>query len=403
MNYKFLDFMLARYIRYGKYSVLLRKQSELIKLFNICIAFGPNDLVNNAKNNDTGGDPFKFFNNQSSKFYELLNYKQQNSPNFKIILSVLLPTDGNNLTKFFNLNLNQSQVQNITINGIQHDIVSRQSLYESNSTQNMKFIDELVYIVTYFNLDGIDIDYPFKYPCIPSTGFNETDFSNFLSAIATRLGNNKKLTITAGQYPIKGINSNLISFINIQAFRLNINNTLLSPSTCPTNLIPSSQWTYGFINNAKQPYLYLQQNSSSNYYVTFYEDYQSLNAKLDYIKSNNLAGIVIADITKDSQLTNFILGNQPGKSGTPGTTPPSSPSNIGAIIDGVIGSIIVVSTLMVVGFRLYRRKQRAKMSDPLINTNNQTCSDTNPQVYFDINRQIRPDINNRIYSDTNHT
>ncbi|CAG8838154.1 22901_t:CDS:2, partial [Cetraspora pellucida] len=70
----------------------------------------------------------------------------------------------------------------------------------------------------------IDIDYPFKFPCNPTTGFNETDFSNFLSAISARLGN-KNLTITAGQYPIKGINSNIISFINIKAFRLNINNT----------------------------------------------------------------------------------------------------------------------------------------------------------------------------------
>ncbi|CAG8798495.1 1478_t:CDS:1, partial [Racocetra persica] len=143
--------------------------------------------------------------------------------------------------------------------------------------------------------------------------------------------------------------------------------SLLSTSSCPTNLISSSQWTYGFISNAKQPYLYQQQNSS-NYYVVFYEDYQSLNAKLDYIKNNNLTGIAIADITKDSQLTNFILGNQSGKSGIPGSPPPSStptsstsqssPSNVGAIVGGVICSFIFVSALVAAGFILYRRKHK---------------------------------------------
>ncbi|CAG8776686.1 15868_t:CDS:1, partial [Racocetra fulgida] len=132
--------------------------------------------------------------------------------------------------------------------------------------------------------------------------------------------------------------------------------------------------------------------------------YQSLNAKLDYIKNNNLAGIAIADITKDSkdlQLTNFILGNQTNNSGG-NETSTSSSTDIAAIVGGVIGSIIFVGALVAIGIVLYRRKHRAKTSNPLIDTNNQTCSDTNPQVYSDINRQVRPDTNIRIYSDTNH-
>ncbi|CAG8783849.1 20322_t:CDS:2, partial [Racocetra persica] len=271
---------------------------------------------------------------------------------------------------------------------------------------------------------------------------------------------NKNLTITAGQFPINGINSNNISFINIQAFRLNINNTYASAgidkisqilsswnafvnnsklvlgvefggvveivsssniksdienqhlqpvngtnfnfpftnneqisdqcgyssyaywswrdlssqlsSFCPTNLISSSQWAYGFISNASQPYLYQQNLSSKYYYVTFYEDYQSLNAKLDYIKRNNLAGVAIADITKDSkdlQLTNFtsgILPNKPGENKPTGTSPPtptsstsqSSPPNTGTIAGGVIGSIIFVGALVAVGIILYRRRHK---------------------------------------------
>ncbi|CAG8496214.1 3077_t:CDS:2 [Racocetra fulgida] len=96
-------------------------------------------------------------------------------------------------------------------------------------------------------------------------------------------------------------------------------------------------------------------------------NYQSLSAKLDYIKNNSLAGIAIADITKDSQLTNFILGNQPEKSGTPGSPPSStptssisqsSPSNVGAIVGGVIASFIFVSVLVAAGFILYRRRHK---------------------------------------------
>ncbi|CAG8815230.1 33575_t:CDS:2, partial [Racocetra persica] len=140
-----------------------------------------------------------------------------------------------------------------------------------------------------------------------------------------------------------------------------LNHTLLSSSSCSTNLISLSQWTYGFISNVKQPYFYQQQNSS-NYYVIFYEDYQSLNAKLDYIKNNNLAGIAIADITKDSKdlrLTNFILGILPNNPGRNENSTSLSP-NIAAIVGGVIGSIIFVSALVAVGIILYRRRHKPR-------------------------------------------
>ncbi|CAG8714966.1 14659_t:CDS:2 [Cetraspora pellucida] len=452
------------------------------------IAFGPNDLVYNGAD----GGPSKFFD--TSKFSELSNYIRNNSPKPKIILSVLLPTDGNNLTQFFNKQSGDPD----------------QGWYNPNSTQNKKFIEDLITIVKKFNFDGIDIDYPFKFPCYPSIGFNDSNFLSFLSAISDQLDEDKNLTVTAGQYPIKGFNSNIIDFVNIQAFHLNINsvntsagldgitqilnswnitdkskfalsvefggiveivssknitsdiesqqfqlvngtnftftlsnvsisdqcnrssyaylswenlnNSLLSPSSCAANLTSSSSaWTYGFAKNAKQPYLYHQNssnqpslnpfgssnssNASSIYYVIFYEDYQSLNAKIDYIKNNSLFGIAITDISKDSQLIDFVIGSrptQPGKS-TPSGTPSSiSSSTSSANIGAILGSIVFVSALIAIGIILYRRRHGAKMSNPLIDTNNQACSDTNPQVYSDINRQIRPDTNNRIFSDTNH-
>ncbi|CAG8758958.1 302_t:CDS:1, partial [Cetraspora pellucida] len=120
--------------------------------------------------------------------------------------------------------------------------------------------------------------------------------------------------------------------------------------------------------------------------------------------------IAIFDITKDTvdaKLMNFINPSSPNnptqKANTPTSTATSQPSlsNVGAIVGGVIGSIIFVSALIAIGIILYRRRHETKMSNPLIDTNNQACSDTNPQIYSDINRQIRPDIN-RIYSDTNH-
>ncbi|CAG8457311.1 17084_t:CDS:2 [Racocetra fulgida] len=202
-------------------------------------------------------------------------------------------------------------------------------VYHPNSTQNIKFLNELVSIVTTNGFDGIDIDYPYKFPCDPS-GFGDV-FLSFLRSIKLQLSD-KKLTITAGQYPV--------------------------------NLTRD------------------------------FTDYST--------------GIAIADITKDSkdlQLTNFISGippNKTGGNGTTGTSSSTSPPNTSAIVGGVIGSIIFVGALVTVGIILYRRRHRTKMPNQLINTNNQACSDTNPQVYSDINRQVRPDINNRIYSDTNH-
>ncbi|CAG8744963.1 18806_t:CDS:2, partial [Racocetra persica] len=94
----------------------------------------------------------------------------------------------------------------------------------------------------------IDIDYPFKFPCDPSIGFGETDFSNFINAISAQLGN-KNLTITAGQNPIKGINSDNIDFINIQAFRLNVNHTYASAGIDQIEPILSS-WS-AFVNPSK--------------------------------------------------------------------------------------------------------------------------------------------------------
>ncbi|CAG8710625.1 7271_t:CDS:2, partial [Dentiscutata heterogama] len=73
--------------------------------------------------------------------------------------------------------------------------------------------------------DLIDIDYPSKFQCNPSIG---TNFSDFISSIESQLlqsgiSNTKILTITAGQYPPANMSFEGISFVNIQAFRLNIN------------------------------------------------------------------------------------------------------------------------------------------------------------------------------------
>ncbi|CAG8740195.1 23352_t:CDS:2, partial [Dentiscutata erythropus] len=379
-----------------------RPNSKLGKDFNISssidyiyyVSYGPNDLVNN--NND-GGGPSALFS--ASKFNDLLNYK--------------------------------------------------------NSHPQLK----------------IDIDYPVKFQCNPFIGSN---FSVFINSIASRLtlqtgSNNKMLTITAGQYPIN-MSFNNISFVNIKAFGLNIdtgnisagieqiktiwNNwnsaglddskfvlavefggiaEIVSSSNIRSDIDnqqlhlvngSSSDFKYPFPNEPIQdqcysaPYVYwswtnlsglLSQSSSCPTNLTPLSP--RLYAKTDFVNSNGLAGIAIADITKDSndlRLTNFISGILPPSlsNGVPLSTfgsTPSQPSsnNTGAIVGGVIGSFIFVSVIAVAGFMLYR-KHRAKMSDPLIDTNNQTCSDTNRQDYSDIKHQVRPDTHNRIYSDTNH-
>ncbi|CAG8845531.1 23800_t:CDS:2, partial [Racocetra persica] len=95
--------------------------------------FGPNDLVNNSRNNTSGGDPLAVFNRQSSKLSQLKDYKTRNNLRFKIILSVMLPTDWNNLTGFFNLN---------------------NWVYDPNSARNSKFVNDLTSIVNTQGFDG---------------------------------------------------------------------------------------------------------------------------------------------------------------------------------------------------------------------------------------------------------
>ncbi|KAF0352148.1 hypothetical protein F8M41_015285 [Gigaspora margarita] len=372
-----------------------------------------------------------------------MNYKHKYKLKFQIILSVQLPTDRKNLIQFFN----------------------------ESELGGAQLITDLVLLINMASMElhGIDIDYPFKLPCYPSLGFDFTSaYSSFLNGLSSRLGN-EILMITTGQYPINITNFNNISvdFINIQAFNLNVNSTITSAGIDKIQLILNS-WSsvidksklilaveFGGIieivssnniksdienqhiqianasnsmfpmanepipdqcqysSNAKQSYLYQQNSSSTNYFVVFYEDYQSLNAKLSYINNNGLAGISIADINKDSndsQLINFIASEvQPAPSpGGPYATQTSTSSstfsssnNTGAIVGGVIGSFIVVSIIASIDFMLYR-KCKVEMLDLLKDTKNQTCSDINRQDYSNINRQVRSDTHNRIYSDTNH-
>ncbi|KAF0352149.1 hypothetical protein F8M41_015286 [Gigaspora margarita] len=192
----------------------------------------------------------------------------------------------------------------------------------------------------------------------------------------------------------------------------NLTSLLVQP--CYSNPIQGSGWNNGFDNNNKSQQSYLFQriqfdNSAPYYYYISYEDYQSLNAKFDFIKNNNIAGIAISDITKDySQLMGYIsTGSPPGNPTQPKSTFTPSPeqstifNNTGTIVGGVLGAVIFVGAIVAAGFMFYR-KHRAKMSDLLKDTKNQTCSDINRQDYSDINRQVRPDTHNRIYSDTNH-
>ncbi|CAG8851446.1 12259_t:CDS:2, partial [Gigaspora margarita] len=172
--------------------------------------------------------------------------------------------------------------------------------------------------------------------------------------------------------------------------------SLLAPPPCYTNTFSNSGWNKGFDNKSQQPYL-LQRvqpdNSQAYYYYISYEDYQSLNAKFDFIKNNNLAGIAIFDTTKDysqlmgyiPRLSNFTLTGKPTRP-IPSPEQSTTSNNKGAIVGGVLGAVIFVGAITAVGFMFYRR-YRTKMSDLLKDTKNQTCSDINRQDYSDINRQ----------------
>ncbi|CAG8752115.1 22556_t:CDS:2 [Cetraspora pellucida] len=171
------------------------------------IAFSPNDLLN-------GTGPFQVFQNKLDKFNDLTLYKNKNNLTFKLILSVLLPVNASDFIKFPPL---------------------RTGTYLPTDQQTKKFIDDLTNITTNYSFHGIDIEYPYKLPCfqqptLPQQQINfSTIFVQFLNDVSSRLKPlNKLLTVTAGQYPIDGISPANISFINIQAFHLNINSAYSS-------------------------------------------------------------------------------------------------------------------------------------------------------------------------------
>ncbi|KAF0560083.1 glycoside hydrolase family 18 protein [Gigaspora margarita] len=435
------------------------------------IAFGPNDLTN-------GTGPYQNFQNQYNKFQGLMKIKAY--LNFKLIISILLPA-GDNLTKlppFANISTGK---------------------YDILNPFTQQFINDLVTIINNYSFDGIDIDYPNKFPCFQATQFNTTSldyvFTQFLADISNKLKPfNKILTITAGQYPISGFDSSIISFVNIQAFYLNINTKftsagidniqkifniwnismsklvlgihfggivelvnsnniardtvndnltiinetniqypfadelILNPCKVSSyaswswmnlshNLSPpcynntSLPWIRGFDNKSQQPYIYMQQqNSTTRFYYVSYEDPQSLISKLNFVQKVQALGIAIFYISRDRTLYDFIF---PTITGTPTssipmptaifTNLPAPPeSSKGFLIVGVISAFIVVSILVPISILCLRsRRRRERMSDKLIDTNNQTCSDVNRQVYSNINSQVFSDTNDHANSDTN--
>ncbi|CAG8616927.1 43930_t:CDS:2, partial [Gigaspora margarita] len=427
------------------------------------IAFGPNDLTN-------GTGPYQIFQNQSNKFQELMRYKASNNLKYKLIISVLLPA-GDNLTKF-------PPFANIST-----------GKYDILNPFTQQFINDLVTIINNYSFDGIDIDYPNKFPCFQATQFNTTSldyvFTQFLADISNKLKPfNKILTITAGQYPISGFDSSIISFVNIQAFYLNINTKFTSAGIdniqkifniwnismsklvlgvhfsgivelvnssniamdtvndnltiinetniqypfadelildpCRVSLYASwswmnlshylSQpcynnaslpWIHGFDNISQQPYIYMQQqNSITRFYYVSYEDFQSIKSKLDFVQQVQALGIAIFDISRDRSLYDFIF--PPLKAIPVPPKSPSSPESKSFLIVGVICAFIVVSILVPFFIlRLRSRRRRERMSDKLIDTNNQACSDVNRQVYSNINSQVFSDTNDHANSDTN--
>ncbi|CAG8470256.1 2037_t:CDS:2, partial [Scutellospora calospora] len=354
------------------------------------IAFSPTDLI--------GMKPYQVFQNQ------LLTFNQTKA---NISGNILLPADNNliQLPPFANV-----------LNG---------GRYNSNDSATQNFINDLVKIVNDYSFYGIDIDYPNKLPCFQfNNNIIDSFFIPFLTDISNKLKQSSKiLTVTAGQYPINGINSDIISFVNIQAFRLNINTTHFSAGLDdiqtifnnwsnkidrnklilgielggiieaikshssnvamdifnqdftisrkditfplsvdenikdPCALSPYGRVSWNTLSAFLLPPCYKNINTTNSQQWNYnFNDFQSLSAKLGFMQNNDLAGIAISDITKDSQFANFILGNI-----TPSTsTPPSSQSNVGVIVGSIIGSVVFVSVLVASGFILYRRNRVGK-------------------------------------------
>ncbi|CAG8582468.1 8065_t:CDS:2, partial [Scutellospora calospora] len=302
----------------------------------------------------------------------------------------------------------------------------------------------------------IDIDYPRKLPCFPTTingniNFDDffTQFLNDTSITLKQSNKNKILTITAGQYPLNNI-GDIVSFVNIQAFHLNLNNasTYASAGIVNINSIVMN-WTsitgfdkskfvlgvdfggivegvssnnIGDIDNQvikilNVPTSWSWKNLSSQLLSPCYTSSKWVRgfdnkAKQPYIyqklssQSNQYYYVSYEDFQSLSAKLDFIHNKSLAGIAIFDVTKNSRNMTLtnfiaSVIVIGVIGTFIFISALVASGFILYR-KHKTRMPDLLIDTNKQACSDTNHQIYSDMNCQVRSDTNNQVYSDTNN-
>ncbi|RIB06116.1 Glycoside Hydrolase Family 18 protein [Gigaspora rosea] len=109
------------------------------------------------------------------------------------------------------------------------DINFNPSFANGTSKDRNTFVTNVINFVHNYGLDGVDLEYPNRFNC--GKWLNDQNFSPLIDELSSALKViNKELSITVGPIPIKELNPDSVSFVNVMATQINIIQNLTTPT-----------------------------------------------------------------------------------------------------------------------------------------------------------------------------
>lgn len=192
----------------------------------------------------------------------------------------------------------------------------------SNAASRTRFVNDAMYIVNTYNLDGVDMDWEY-----PNAGASSNNFNALLSELSSRLKPAGKLlsaAVIGNDQWNNGINTgafNVIDFLNIMAYDNDAeanHSTINYAKNCANSYIakgcPASKINLGVPFYARPSWtaynVLLTQGANPNsdfFNGSYYNGIPTIKEKANYVKSAGLGGIMIWELSQDASGANSLL------------------------------------------------------------------------------------------------
>jgi len=184
----------------------------------------------------------------------------------------------------------------------------------SNAASRTRFVNDAMYIVNTYNLDGVDIDWEY-----PNAGASSNNFNALLSELSSKLKPAGKLlsaAVIGNDQWNNGINTgafNVIDFLNVMAYDNDAeanHSTVAYAKNCANSYIakgcPASKINLGVPFYARPSWtaynVMLSQGANPNsdsFNGSYYNGIPTIKEKANYVKSAGLGGIMIWELSQD--------------------------------------------------------------------------------------------------------